>query len=81
MSNSQQIKLDLAQTIQHKKKEFLQDLNYLQRDLQEAIKELQEEIDSPTTLGINICGINQNLHTLDIKTGELAALIKLYRQF
>lgn len=75
-----QIKQQLAEDIKQKKREILQDLESMRNNLAYAHQDLFKALDIPDYPGINTCGINQNQHTLDIKTGELKAMIALYRQ-
>lgn len=75
-----QIKQELAEKIKQKKREILKNIESMREDLYFSHKELLDSLDLPTSPGINTCGINQNQHTLDIKTGELKAMIALYRQ-
>lgn len=79
MENHQSIPM-LSSLIKAKKKEILEDIDSLQRNLKYSHKELFDTLDLPHEDGINVCGINQNQHAIDIKTGELKALVSLYKR-
>lgn len=70
----------IASLIKEKKRELLEDVARMQNNLNSTRDYLFDSLDIPSDNGINIFGINQNQHLIDIKTGELKSLVSLYKK-